>query len=50
MEGVCVNANVNPKTIFTRDNLPIMRGMNSESVDLNILGPTVQCNPRRNDE
>ena len=27
-----MNANVNPKTIFTGDNLPIMRGMNSESV------------------
>ena len=39
MEGVCVNANVNPKTIFTGDNLPIMRGMNSESVDLIYLDP-----------
>ena len=39
VEGVCVNANVNPKTIFTGDNLPIMRGMNSESVDLIYLDP-----------
>ena len=39
MEGVCVNANVNPKTIFTGDNLPIMRGMNSESVALIYLDP-----------
>ena len=39
MDGVCVNANVNPKTIFTGDNLPIMRGMNSESVDLIYLDP-----------
>ena len=34
-----MNANVNPKTIFTGDNLPIMRGMNSESVDLIYLDP-----------
>ena len=27
------------KTIFTGDNLPIMRGMNSESVDLIYLDP-----------
>ena len=26
--------NIKPKTIFTGDNLPIMRGINSESVDL----------------
>ena len=39
MEGACVNTNVNPKTIFTGDNLPIMRGMNSESVDLIYLDP-----------
>lgn len=38
--GRCsVNANVKPKTIFTGDNLPIMRGMNSESVDLIYLDP-----------
>ena len=34
-----MNANVKPKTIFTGDNLPIMRGMNSESVDLIYLDP-----------
>ena len=34
-----MNANVNPKTIFTGDNLPIMRGMNSQSVDLIYLDP-----------
>ncbi|MCY3743649.1 MAG: hypothetical protein OXH00_21760 [Candidatus Poribacteria bacterium] len=34
-----MNANVNPKTIFTGDNLPIMRGMNSEAVDLTYLDP-----------
>ena len=30
---------INSKTIFTGDNLPIMRGMNSESVDLIYLDP-----------
>ena len=44
MKGVCVNANVNPKTIFTGDNLPIMRGMNSESVDLIYLDPPFNSN------
>ena len=34
-----MNDSVNPKTIFTGDNLPIMRGMNSESVDLIYLDP-----------
>ena len=34
-----MNANVNSKTIFTGDNLPVMRGMNSESVDLIYLDP-----------
>ena len=34
-----MDTNVNPKTIFTGDNLPIMRGMNSESVDLIYLDP-----------
>ena len=34
-----MNANVNPKTIFTGDNLPIMRGINSQSVDLIYLDP-----------
>ena len=32
-------ANVNHQTIFTGDNLPILRGMNSESVDLIYLDP-----------
>ena len=31
--------NIKPKTILTGDNLPIMRGMNSESVDLIYLDP-----------
>lgn len=44
MEGVCVSANVNPKTIFTGDNLPIMRGMNSASVDLIYLDPPFNSN------
>ena len=39
-----MNANVNPKTIFTGDNLPIMRGMNSESVDLIYLDPPFNSN------
>ena len=34
-----MDTNVNPKTIFTGDNLPIMRGINSESVDLIYLDP-----------
>ena len=34
-----MDRNVNPKTIFTGDNLPIMRGINSESVDLIYLDP-----------
>ena len=34
-----VRVNINSKTIFTGDNLPIMRGMNSESVDLIYLDP-----------
>ena len=34
-----MDTNVNPKTIFTGDNLPIMRGMNSQSVDLIYLDP-----------
>ena len=36
--------NINPKTIFTGDNLPIMRGMNSESVDLIYLDPPFNSN------
>lgn len=39
-----MNANVNPKTIFTGDNLPIMRGMNSKSVDLIYLDPPFNSN------
>ena len=39
-----MNANVNPKTIFTGDNLPIMRGMNSDSVDLIYLDPPFNSN------
>ena len=36
--------NIQPKTIFTGDNLPIMRGMNSESVDLIYLDPPFNSN------
>lgn len=36
--------NIEPKTIFTGDNLPIMRGMNSESVDLIYLDPPFNSN------
>ena len=36
--------NINPKTIFTGDNLPIMRGINSESVDLIYLDPPFNSN------
>ena len=32
-------SNIKPKTIFTGDNLPILRGMNSESIDLIYLDP-----------
>ena len=39
-----MNANVKSKTIFTGDNLPIMRGMNSESVDLIYLDPPFNSN------
>ena len=39
-----MSANVNPKTIFTGDNLPIMRGMNSASVDLIYLDPPFNSN------
>ena len=34
-----MTTNIKPKTIFTGDNLPIMRGINSESVDLIYLDP-----------
>ena len=36
--------NIKPKTIFTGDNLPIMRGMNSDSVDLIYLDPPFNSN------
>lgn len=36
--------NVKPSTIFTGDNLPVMRGMNSESVDLIYLDPPFNSN------
>ena len=36
--------NIKPKTIFTGDNLPIMRGMNSASVDLIYLDPPFNSN------
>ena len=34
-----MTVNIKPKTIFTGDNLPIMRGINSESIDLIYLDP-----------
>lgn len=34
-----MTTNIKPKTIFTGDNLPIMRGINSESIDLIYLDP-----------
>ena len=36
--------NIKPKTIFTGDNLPIMRGMNSKSIDLMYLDPPFNSN------
>ena len=39
-----VRVNINSKTFFTGDNLPIMRGMNSESVDLIYLDPPFYSN------
>ena len=39
-----MNANVNPKTIFTGDNLLIMQGINSESVGLIYLDPPFNSN------
>ena len=39
-----MDTNVNPKTIFTGDNLPIMRGINSQSVDLIYLDPPFNSN------
>ena len=38
------NANWKNQTIWTEDNLPIMRGMNSESVDLIYLDPPFNSN------
>ena len=38
------NPNWKNKTVFTGDNLPIMRGMNSESVDLVYLDPPFNSN------
>ncbi len=37
-------SNVKPKTIFTGDNLPILRGMNSETIDLIYLDPPFNSN------
>ena len=39
-----MNANWQNKTVFTGDNLPIMRGMNSASVDLIYLDPPFNSN------
>lgn len=39
-----MTSNIKPKTIFTGDNLPIMRGINSESVDLIYLDPPFNSN------
>lgn len=39
-----MTANWQNKTVFTGDNLPIMRGMNSESVDLIYLDPPFNSN------
>ena len=39
-----MDTNVNPKTIFTGDNLPIMRGMNSDTIDLIYLDPPFNSN------
>ncbi len=37
-------ANWKNQTIWTGDNLDVMRGMNSESVDLIYLDPPFNCN------
>ncbi len=37
--GLCVKMGVEPYTLFTGDNLPVMRGMDDESVDLIYLDP-----------
>ena len=39
-----MNLNVNNRTLFTGDNLDVMRGMNSESVDLIYLDPPFNSN------
>ena len=39
-----MTTNIKPKTIFTGDNLPIMRGINSASVDLIYLDPPFNSN------
>ena len=39
-----MTTNIKPKTIFTGDNLPIMRGINSESIDLIYLDPPFNSN------
>ena len=38
------NCNIVPSTIFTGDNLPILQGMNSESIDLIYLDPPFNSN------
>ena len=42
--GKVTLGNVLPSTIFTGDNLPILRGMQSESVDLIYLDPPFNSN------
>ena len=39
-----MTTNIKSKTIFTGDNLPIMRGINSESIDLIYLDPPFNTN------
>lgn len=39
-----MTSNIKSKTIFTDDNLPIMRGMNRASVDLIYLDPPFNSN------
>ena len=38
--------NFKNRTLWTGDNLHVMRGLNSETVDLIYLGPAVQLQPR----
>ena len=42
-----MEANFADKTVWTGDNLDILRGMNSESVDLIYLDPPFNSNRRR---